>query len=76
MLRQRPDHVASPARFQHARLLADHFERGAHAELFEIRRNPQRRIIRRRLDVVLRIEPQHHVYGTFRGQRNSGQKKS
>ena len=69
---QRADHVAASARFQHARLFSNHFERGAHAEIFEVRRNAQRRIVGRGLDVVLGIEPEHDVDGAFRGKRGRG----
>lgn len=59
---QRPHHVPPSALFQHARLLADDLERGAHAQTGQVARDAQRGIVGSRLDVVLRIKPQRHVY--------------
>ena len=43
----RADYIETPARFQHSRLLAHHFERCTHAQLIEIGGDAQGGIIRR-----------------------------
>ncbi len=60
--RQCPHHVPAAALFQHAGFFPDDFEGGANTEAGQIARDTQGSVVRRRLDVVLRIEPEHHVY--------------
>jgi len=60
---QRLDHVGAPALLEHARLLAHHLERRPHAKAGEQLRQPLRRLVVLRKDVVLRVEPQRHQHG-------------
>ena len=61
VLLERGDHVASPALFQHARLLADDLERRPDPSVGQRLRNPLRRVVILRQDVVLRVEPERDV---------------
>ena len=58
-----------PALLQHARLLAHHLECRPNALRGQVVRDPQRGIVGGRLDVVLGVEPEHHVHRRRREER-------
>jgi len=58
---QRGNHIGTSARLEDARLLADHLEGRSDAEAGQHLRQPLRRIVILRQDVVLRVEPQRDV---------------
>jgi len=62
VFRQCRDDVGPPTLLQHSRFLPDHFESRADILGCQILRDPERGIVRRRLDVVFGIEPQDHIY--------------
>jgi hypothetical protein len=73
VMAERPDDIRAPSRFQNTGLLAHHLKRGTNAELVQLGGDSQRGIIRCRLDIVFRVEPQHHIHRPSR--RKHGYRK-
>ena len=65
---QRANHVPPPALFHHPRFFTYYFECGPRTQLFELGSDAQCGVIRGRLDIVFRVEPQHHVHRPARGE--------
>ena len=63
---KRGDDVVAAAALEHARLLADDLERRPHAQPRQHLRQPLRRVVVLRQDVVLGVEPERHVDGAVR----------
>ena len=61
MLLKRRDDIGSMPPFQSARLLADQLKRGADSLLSEERRQPFRRVIAGRQDLILGVEPENNI---------------
>jgi len=68
MTAQRANHIPPPSRLQDSRLFAHHLERGPHAQILQVGRDAQRRIVSRWLDVVLGVEPEDDIDRAFRGE--------
>ena len=60
---ERGNHITPPPLFEHPRLFADDLERGPHTHPRQHLGETLRRIVIRRQDVVLGVEPEHHVDG-------------
>ena len=70
VLPERSDHVRAAAAFEHSSLLADDLEGRPHAEARQHLRQPFRRLVVLRKDVVFRVEPQCDV-DVYRGRRTA-----
>ena len=61
VLLERGDDIGASARFEHARLFPNNLERRSHAQPRQHLRQPLRRIIVLRQDVILGVEPERDV---------------
>lgn len=78
MLPERIDYIFASAPFEGARLFADDLERGANLPLTEHFSQPFARVIIRRQQIILRIEPKDHINGCAAlgpGSNNSDRRK-